>query len=149
MLGRADHPRHIVCVSAFVRDTQDRLLLVESPRRGWEPPGGQVEQGEDLATALRREVEEESGIVVEVGRVVGIYSAVCEPVLLLVAFAATPIGGTLRTSPESVRVEWVPRNEALTRVRHPPAHMRLADYLEGATQVRVAAFRRNPFTRLS
>jgi 8-oxo-dGTP diphosphatase len=143
-----DHARHIVCVTAFVSDERGRLLLVEHPRRGWEPPGGQVEEGEELIDAVRREVEEESGIVVEPGPLVAIYSAVCEPAMLLIAFAARAIGGAPRTSTESVAVEWVEPADVLARVHHPPARMRLADFLEGQPGVRVGAFRRTPFERL-
>lgn len=123
--------------------------MIESPRRGWEVPGGQVEQGEDLREALQREVEEESGILIDPGRVVGLYSCVCEPRMLVVAFAATPVGGEPRPSAESLRVEWVAREDALAHVQHPPARMRLADFLDGDAGVRVGSFRRNPFVRLS
>jgi 8-oxo-dGTP diphosphatase len=61
------HPRHVVAVTAMVSDGGDRVLLVEGDRRGWEPPGGQVELGEDLFAALKREVREEAGVEVEVG----------------------------------------------------------------------------------
>ena len=54
---------------------EGRLLVV---RRGHEPglglwsvPGGRVEAGETLAQACAREVLEETGLVVEVGRLVG------------------------------------------------------------------------------
>jgi 8-oxo-dGTP diphosphatase len=145
----SEHPRHIVCVTAFVTDQAGRLLLIESPRRGWEVPGGQVEQGEDLREALRREVEEESGIIIEAGPVVGLYSCLCEPTMLVVAFAATCVNGEPRASAESLRVEWVAREDALARVQHPPARMRLSDFLEGDDRVRVGSFRRNPFVRVS
>ena len=55
-----DHPSHIAAVVGCVRDDAGRVLLVRVAARGWEMPGGQVEEGEDLVTALQREVEEES-----------------------------------------------------------------------------------------
>jgi 8-oxo-dGTP pyrophosphatase MutT (NUDIX family) len=41
--------------------------LVKCDRRSWEPSGGQVELGDDLFAALKREVREEAGCEVEVG----------------------------------------------------------------------------------
>lgn len=46
----------------------DGLLLVENRRRDgrtdWSPPGGVIDEGEDVLTGLSREVEEETGLVV-------------------------------------------------------------------------------------
>ena len=50
-----------------------KVLLIRSERRGWEFPGGIVEQGEALLDGLRREIFEESGISVEPEAVTGIY----------------------------------------------------------------------------
>jgi len=37
------------------------------PYDAWDPPGGRMEADEDLAMAVKREVEEETGLIVEVG----------------------------------------------------------------------------------
>ena len=49
-----EYPTHIVAVMGIVRNEKNEILLIKSPLRGWEPPGGQVENGEDLITALER-----------------------------------------------------------------------------------------------
>ena len=63
------------CVGAVVLDDAGRLLLVRrgrEPSRGlWSLPGGRVEPGESDAVAVAREVLEETGLLVEVGAVVG------------------------------------------------------------------------------
>jgi 8-oxo-dGTP pyrophosphatase MutT (NUDIX family) len=55
-------PRHIVSAAVVAVDELGRILLVRSPRRGWEMPGGQAELGETLEAAAIREAKEESGI---------------------------------------------------------------------------------------
>ncbi len=76
-LGAAAAPRRVVpraAVSAVIFDEQGRVLLVERgrpPGEGlWTVPGGKVEPGELLADAVRREVAEETGLLVEVGPLV-------------------------------------------------------------------------------
>jgi ADP-ribose pyrophosphatase YjhB (NUDIX family) len=50
------------------------LLMRRSDNGNWGLPGGYVEPGESVVAAARREVREETGYEVEVGRLVGIYS---------------------------------------------------------------------------
>ena len=65
----------IPCVGAVVHDGRGRLLLVRrgrDPGRGlWSIPGGRVEPGESDTAAVVREVEEETGLAVEVVRFLG------------------------------------------------------------------------------
>lgn len=45
----------------------ERVLLVNHPRYGrWIPPGGHIELNEDPETALFREIQEETGLTVEI-----------------------------------------------------------------------------------
>lgn len=63
----------IVTVAAAIIRRDGRFLLTERPEGvhlggRWEFPGGKVEPGESLESALVREVAEELGITVEAGR---------------------------------------------------------------------------------
>lgn len=61
-------------VSALVWRDRELLLMRRLDNGYWGLPGGFVEIGESVAAAARREVAEETGWSVEVGRLVGVYS---------------------------------------------------------------------------
>lgn len=67
-------PAAVIAVAAVVRDDQGRFLPVRratNPQKGrWTLPGGKVEFEESLPEAVAREVLEETGVRVAVGRVV-------------------------------------------------------------------------------
>ncbi len=72
-------------VAAVIRDEAGHVLLIRrGDGRGWSLPGGFMEPGELLADSLVREVEEESGLEVEVLRLVGVYS---DPAVNQITFA--------------------------------------------------------------
>lgn len=108
-------PKHIISAATIVLNDQNELLLIKGPRRGWEMPGGQVEEGESLKEAAIRETFEESGIEIEVTKFCGIFQNVNKSVCNTL-FLGTPIGGTLTTSPESLEVGFFPLETALEMV---------------------------------
>jgi 8-oxo-dGTP diphosphatase len=65
----------VPCAGALVLDAAGRLLLIRRghpPHEGlWSVPGGRVEAGESLETAVEREVLEETGLRVRAGAPVG------------------------------------------------------------------------------
>jgi 8-oxo-dGTP diphosphatase len=140
-----DTPRHIVAVMGVVRDARGHVLLVKTQLRSWEPPGGQVELGEDPVTALSREIREESGCDVRVGRLIGVYSNVAPPQKVLFTFLCDFAGGALATSEETLDVGWFEPEEALRMVTSPPqlAKLRDAQSMEPAVIYRV--YRTNPY----
>ena len=128
-------PRHIVSAAVVATDSAGQILLVRSPRRGWEMPGGQVEIGESLEEAAKREVFEESGI--EVGNLVfcGVFQALNKSVVNAL-FRGRCIGGEPRTSAESLEVGFFAPDRALELVTHANFRERIAFCLD---------LRRQPF----
>lgn len=61
-------------VMGVIYDEQSRVLLVRQSADGlWSTPGGVIEPGETPATAVVREVLEETGLEVEIERLLGVY----------------------------------------------------------------------------
>lgn len=143
-----DAPRHIVAAGALVRDAAGRVLLIDSPWRGWEFPGGQVEQGENIIKALKREVFEESGVDITVGPIVGLYSNLTMNVVIT-TFLADYVAGELTTSAESLRVKWCDPREALDDVTHPAVLARLQDLLVYDGSVVYRSYTIDPYCVLS
>jgi 8-oxo-dGTP diphosphatase len=108
-------PKHIVSAAAIVLNEKNELLLIKGPKRGWEMPGGQVEEGESLTDAVIRETKEESGIDIEVIKFCGIYQNIEESICNTL-FLGKPIGGELTTSSESLEVGFYRLEEALEMV---------------------------------
>jgi len=142
----AHDPSHVNAVTGFVTNAEGQVLLVRVASRGWEMPGGQVEEGEDLLSALRREVEEESNCSIEVRELIGVYSKLTPPAMVLHLFRCGYVQGEARPREEAVpEVGWFIPEEALRLVTHPPSAQRLADALSGGESVVYRAYRLQPY----
>jgi 8-oxo-dGTP diphosphatase len=132
---------HIVAVAALVTNSQGQILMLKSPRYlDWEFPGGQVEESETLTHAIEREVLEETGIVVKPICLVGVYSNTRTPSILILDFICEFISGELKTSAESLEVEWVDHHDAMNRVQRPPVCRRLKNMLEFSGRITYGAY---------
>ena len=139
------HPKHIVAVSGLISHSDGKILLIRSPRRGWEFPGGQVEEGENLIEALRREIQEEAGVTASIGALVGVYSNIKSPTKLMFGFLGDYVCGELRTSDESLETEWVPRDSVLQRISNPAIYDRMKDMLGFSERVVYRVYTNDPY----
>lgn len=126
-------PRHIVSAAVVATDSAGKILLVRSPQRGWEMPGGQVEIGESLEAAAKREVLEESGIEVSDLVFCGVFQALSRSVVNAL-FRGRCSGGELRTSAESLEVGFFEPERALQMVTHSNFRERIALCLDPRSQ---------------
>ncbi len=91
-------------VSVAIVDDGRILLTKREDFEVWCLPGGAVDPGESVAQAAVREAREETGLQVELTRLVGVYSRPNDRFggVHVVLFAARPVGGALQLQPEEV-----------------------------------------------
>ena len=110
-----DHRPRLVCSNGHVSWQNPRLVVnaisvqagraflgrraIEPGVGKWGIPGGFLEMGESAQEGARREVEEETELRIEVGRLVGVYSRPPAGIVVIV-FEADVVGG----SPEAAVV---------------------------------------------
>lgn len=147
----ASDPTEIrLSVSAVVRREpggREILLMQRSDNGHWGLPGGYVEPGESVVEACAREVQEETGWQVEIGRLLGVYSDPARQVidygagarvqavnLCFDAHALTP--GEPTTPEETLRTGFFARDE-LPEPFVPIHQIRVADAFSGAAEARI------------
>ena len=121
MTTRRFRKEHIVTsVVAVIVDDHERVLLTRRSippfKDMWVMPGGKIDLGEPIATALRREVDEEVGLEVEVGSLIDVFEHLtpgeenCHYVILF--YRCKPVHDDLTHNPDEVaEASWVPRHE--------------------------------------
>lgn len=102
--------RHLVVAQAIVHGDEGVLLAVRGDLRGWELPGGEVEEGETPEAAVCREVWEEAGLIVEVDCHVGDYERRGFRPHTAKLYRCHQTGGALRTNWETLEVRWFQLN---------------------------------------
>jgi 8-oxo-dGTP diphosphatase len=108
-------PKHRVAASVAVINDKKEILLVKNWKRGWEFPGGYVENGESLPSAAVREVKEEAGIEIFITKFCGLIQDV-KYSRVTVLFLGTPVSGELKGGDDALDAGYFPIEEAIQKV---------------------------------
>ena len=137
-------------VSAVVwRDANRRelLLMQRSDNAHWGLPGGYMEPGESIDAATAREVREETGVRVEVGRLIGVYSNPAIQVIeypdgrrvqaVNLCFEAVPVDVGIATTPDEVLATGYFAVDALPEPLVPIHRVRIEDAVAGGSAAKL------------
>ena len=109
-IGQEGELRVGSCAVIFDPNREKVLLTRRSDNGLWCLPGGRMEPGESIEECCCREVFEETGLVIETGRLIGVYSNRDQLVvykdgakvqMIVLCFEAVITGGALGTSRET------------------------------------------------
>ncbi len=139
---KGEYPeRPVVSVGAVI--IQDSCALVvkrgTNPGKGvWSVPGGKVELGETLPQAVAREAREETGVIVEPGKVLNVSDAIFRDEhgriqfhYVFVDFWCRPLEGELRAAGDVTEVRWISRAELRSLPITPTAEQVLQKAFDG------------------
>lgn len=143
---KEDRPERLVCgacgfifylgpklVSGAIFELDGKIVLIQrdiEPGYGkWTFPGGFVECGERAETAAEREALEESGLEIEVGDIIGLYTYEGK-VPAIAVFAGEVTGGEPTPLDETMDVKSFPRDGLpWSEMAFPSTEQALKDYL--------------------
>ena len=133
-------PTHIAAAAGIVLNEKDEILMVKTYRGGWVFPGGQVEVGENIIDALKREIMEETGVEIEVKELFCVSSNTCKypgyngvkevPTKVMFDFICRAKGGEPRPSDENSESAYFPAGEAAGLITSPAIAERFRAYTE-------------------
>jgi len=120
-MKRAYPETPIIGVGAVIINGEQVLLVrrATEPLKGeWSVPGGMLELGERLRDGVRREVLEETGLVVEPGEVLDVFDSIftdsegrTQYHYVLIDYLCMPVSGEPRAGTDVSDVRWVSEHE--------------------------------------
>lgn len=129
----------LVFAGAVVSNEVGQILLHQRADTSmWSLPGGAMEMGETAAETAIREVREETGLIIKIDGLIGVYSNKYTELAnkdkyygVGISFCASVVGGKIiRESNESLDVRFFDRNE-LPKLAFKQHEKIVSDYLAG------------------
>lgn len=133
--------------SALVLNEKGEVLITQrQDLQIWVFPGGAISEKEIPEEAAKREVEEETGIKIEIQRLVGIY-VTDHPLRksITLFFLAKKTGGRIkRQKGEVLRVRWV-KKQALSKFLSKRHYQRLKEAFSNEKRIKLIVKKQLPF----
>ena len=146
-------PAHIAAAAGVVRNEKGEILLING-KRGWEYPGGMIENGETVTEGLKREIFEETGADISIGELFCVSSNINSypgyngvktiPTKIVLDFICSYEGGELRTSDENTETRFVPESEVLGMMTDGVYIERFKAYLNYSGRPKYLAYENKP-----
>ena len=125
------NPR-LVATTLPITDAGEIVLIrrgIEPAIGAWAQPGGFLEVDETVHEGAVRETVEETGLIVEPGTIVGLYSRL-EAAVVVVVYEARITGGAVRQSPEATEiVAYPPESIPWAEIAFKTTYWALVDWL--------------------
>lgn len=108
-------------VFGIIKNTEDNVLLcLRNDYNIWNLPGGRLEKGESPWQGVIREVKEETGLNVEIVRLIGVYSKPNKDEIVF-SFECKMTGGELTLNDEAKDIKYfslteIPENTVLKQI---------------------------------
>lgn len=121
-------------VFGIIKDQENRILLcLRNDHDIWNLPGGRLEKGESPWQGVIREVKEETGLNVEIVRLIGVYSKPNKDEIVF-SFECKVLGGELTLNDEAKDIKYfsiddIPENTVQKQVE------RIKDFFENKDSV--------------
>ena len=111
----------------FIVDNDKLLLIKFDDTKGswsgkWTVPGGKVEFGESICDAVKREAKEETGLDVDVVKLVNIDEVIVgeEKHFIFLNYLCKIVGGKMKSGTDATDVRWFSKEELDTiELNHP------------------------------
>ncbi len=141
---------HKIAVIALIRKGK-KILLINHYKRGWDMPGGYVKDNEDLISALKREVLEETGAIIKNISIGAIYSNLQAEDIdgqnatkLIVGFNCEYHSGEFSTTREVLDIMFINPENIKELVKDELLATRIDDMLQN--DIKYCAYIKNPYS---